>query len=111
MEFERVIRGLVKYIERYIYPGMTDWQEVLAGTVVDQIYDGREELKKVIHDNHMYRMILAMDHSGNIDIDALADKLKRRIEKKGKIEVTLKLMPKLTFTSSDIDEILSIIKE
>lgn len=111
MEFERVIRGIVRYIESRIYPGMTDWQEVLVGTVVDQLYDSREELRDTIRKNHAYRMVASMDQNGNIDIDALASKLKRRIDKKGKIEVTIPLMPKLSFSSSDVDEILSVIKE
>lgn len=48
---------------------------------------------------------------GNIDIDALGAKLKKRIEKKGRLEVSLPLMPKLSFSPSDVDEILAVIKE
>ena len=111
MDFERVMSGIIRYIERKIYPGLTAWQELLAGTVVDQFYEGRDELKKTILDNHAYKMVIGMDSNGNIDIDGLATKIKRRIEKKGKIEIKLPLMPKLTFSPEDVDELLAVVKE
>jgi hypothetical protein len=111
MNFEKVITGIIRYIERNIYPNLNDWQEVIIGTAVDTLYESRADLYNLIQKNYAYKMLLGMDRDGNIDIDSLAKKLKNKIEKKGKVDVALPMKIKLTFTSSDIDDILAVIKE
>ena len=111
MNFEKVLNGIIRYIERQIYPNLADWQEIVAGTAIDTLYASRAELYKLISDNHIYKMMLGMDSDGNIDVDSLAKKIKSKIEKKGKVEVSLPMKIKLTFTPDDVDNILAVIKE
>ena len=111
MNFEKVLSGIIRYIERYIYPNLTDWQEVVAGTAIDKLYESRADLFNLIKGNHIYKMMLGMNSDGNIDVDSLAKKIKSKIEKKGKVEVSLPMKIKLTFTPDDVDSILAVIKE
>ncbi len=101
----------VPHIEPYIYPNLTDWQEIIAGTAIDKLYESRADLFKLIESNHVYKMMLGINSDGNIDVDSLAKNIKNKIEKKGKVELALPMKIKLIFTPDDVDTILAVIKE
>lgn len=45
VKFEAVLDGAAKYMDREIYPGMNDWQEVIARVTVGQIFENRAAVK------------------------------------------------------------------
>jgi hypothetical protein len=46
-----------------------------------------------------------------VDVDDLAKDIKREIERKGKLVVSLPMFGRLTFTPNDVDVIVNYIKE
>lgn len=107
----RVLDGATEYIDKYIMPGMNDWQEMLARIAIGRVFDNREALKNYLVRTGYIRTFALIDDDGNVDIDRLAADLKREIEKKGKLEVNLKIFGKMKFDTGDVDKMLRTIKQ
>ena len=84
--FEDIIRGISKYINDEIYPGMNDWQELFARVAVGRFLDNEKVLKETILNNGFIKTFGIMDSDGMFEIDALMQDIKKEIGKKGKME-------------------------
>jgi hypothetical protein len=111
MNFDKVIHGIVKYLDNEIYSNMTDWQEVLARIAVGRMIGDTSELKKTLMDNSFVKTFAIMDEHGDVDVDGLMRDLKNQIAQKGKIDISIPLLGKFTFTSEDVDELHRTIDE
>lgn len=112
MEFEKVINGIVKYLNKEIYAGMNDWQEVLARMAISRIFGNTNNLKQSLLNNAYVKTFAIMDANGNIDVENLYLDLKKQIEAKGKITLVLPMFGNFTFTPTDVDKLYqSIIGE
>jgi hypothetical protein len=105
MEFEKVINGIVKYFNKEIYVGMNDWQEVLARMAVSRLLGNTNTLKQNLANNAYIKTFGIMDDTGNIDVESLYIDLKKQIEAKGKITITLPMFGNFSFTPSDVDKL------
>ena len=105
VEFNRVIDGLIRYLNNNLFAKMNDWQEVLARIAVGRIIGNPEALKQSLMANGIVRTFAVMDSEGNVDLENLAIDLKREIERKGKISVEVPMLGKMSFVASDVDEI------
>lgn len=109
MEFEKVLNGITKYIEREIYAGMNEWQEIFARIAVSRIIGNEENLKASLSGNTYLRTFAIIDEHGNVDIESLLDDLKEQISRKGKLEVNLAMFGRMRFTPEDVDKLRSYI--
>lgn len=109
MEFEKVIRGIVKYLDREIYAGMNDWQEILARLAVSRMIGDEAKLKQTLLGNSFVRTFAIMDGDGNVDVDGLVCDLKKQIEQKGKISLSVPLIGDFKFTAEDVDKLYTTI--
>lgn len=101
MNLERVINGIAKYLDKEIYAGMNDWQEVIARIAVSRMLNNKS-LENIANSPYM-RTFAIIDTEGNVDVDGLYRDLKTYISSKGKIEVELPIFGKFTFKESDVD--------
>lgn len=108
MKFNRVLNGITKYLDKEIYAGMNDWQEVVARIAVSRVL-GNENLEKTILGNPYVKTFAIADAEGNIDVEGLYRDLKKLIQAKGKVEISLPMFGKFTFTESDVDCLYSCI--
>jgi hypothetical protein len=111
MKFEQVLNGVVKYIDKEIYPGMNDWQEMLARIAVSRIIGNTENLKTTLSSNPFLRTFAIIDNDGNVDLESLIKDLKSQMEKKEKLKVSLSIFGDLTFTPQDVDKLYATIIE
>ena len=111
MKFEKIINGIIKYIDAEIYPTMNDWQEILARVAVARVLDSSEQFKRTMLTNGFLRTFGIIDSEENVDVDGLLNTLREQIEQKGKLTISLPLMPRLTFTASDIDNLKKYLLE
>lgn len=109
MKFEKVIDGIVKYINIEVYSGMNDWQEVLARIAVSRFVSNSEKFKTVLMENTFIKTFGILDNEGNVDIEGLANDLKKQIEAKGKITIPLSIFGNFTFTAQDVDKLYQTI--
>ena len=110
MNFDRVLNGLMKYMDREIFSSMNDWQEMLARIAVSRLLGNFEQLKASIMSNTYLRTFAIVDENGNVDVDGLYHDLKEQIRAKGKIELTLPMFGTFRFTESDVDRLYATIK-
>ena len=111
MEFERVINGLLKYLDKELYNEMTDWQEILARIAVGRMIGDTNALKESLMNNAFVKTFAIMDADGNVDVDGLVRDLKEQINRKGKVSITFPLLGTFSFIAEDVDELHRIIKE
>lgn len=111
MEFERVLNGILKYMDKEVYSRMNGWQEVAARIAVARVMRNSENLKKSLCENPFLRSFAISDENGTIDVDGLYADLKEQVVSKGKIEITVPLFGTFKFSPSDIDNLYSTITE
>ena len=111
MHFDRVLNGVVKYLDREVYVGMNDWQEMLARIAVSRVVGNRDVLRETIVANPFVKTFGIVDENGDVDVDGLIRDIKEQIERKGKFEVIIPMFGKFIFTSADVDKLYRTITE
>ena len=108
-KFEKVVDGIAKYLNAEIYSGMNDLQEIMARIVVGRLIGNEAGLKKALVNNGVIRTLGIIDGEGMVDLDALAKDLKREIENKGKLEISIPLFGTFKFVPDDVDTLYKYI--
>ena len=108
MNIERVMNGVVRYMDREIYSNMNDWQEVVARLAVSRLL-GNRNLENTLMNNAYIRTFAIVDSDGNVDVDGLYRDLKTLVQQKGKIEISLPIFGKYTFHETDVDNLYNCI--
>ena len=111
MEFDKVVRGILKYLDREIYGGMADWQEMIARIAIGRIFGDEDKLKTTLTSNSFLRTFSIIDADGRVDVEGLMKDIKRQIEAKGKLELSIPMLGKFSFVSTDVDNLHQYIKE
>lgn len=110
MEFNRVLNGAVKYLNKEVVPNMNDWQGFLARIATARVLNNSDNIKKTLANNVYIKTFAVFDESGNVDIDGIINDLKTAIREKGYIEFELPMFGKFKFVESDIDKLHSYIR-
>lgn len=111
MEFEKVIDGILRYLDAEIYKGMNDWQQLMARIAVSRMIGNTESLKNAVVNNSYLRTFAVVDSKGMVDVDGLVKDLKEQLRTMEKVSISIPLMGTFTFTEADIDKLHSMIKE
>ena len=111
MEFEKVIRGILKYLDRELYPNMVDWQEMLTRIAISRIIGDEGKLKTSLMNNSFVKTFSIIDADGRVDVDGLMRDIKRQIEAKGKLEFSVPMLGKFSFVADDVDTLHRYLKE
>lgn len=111
VSFNRVLDGAAKYIDDCILPNMNDWQTIAARIAIGRVFNNRDALRSYIINNGYIRSFALIDEEGNVDIDQLAADIKREVERKGKVEVDLKIFGKMRFEAADVEKLHQMITQ
>ena len=109
-KFDKVVDGIAKYINSEIYKGMNDAQEFLSRIVIGRLIENREHIKHSLIENGIIRSMGYIDAEGMVDVDTLMADIKREIEHKGKLEIHIPMIGKLTFVPDDVALLHGFIK-
>ena len=104
-DFNVVVDGISRYIDKEIYSGMNDVQEFIARVFIGRFISNEETVKNSLINNGFVRTFGIIDHEGKVDVDSLAKDIKREISRKGKISFSIPMFGEMTFTPSDVDEL------
>jgi hypothetical protein len=105
VSFEQILDGLARYMNKYFYSNLNDWQEIVARLAVGRIIGNPETLKQSLAANGIVRTFAVMDSEGNVELEPLMRDLRKEIERKGKMTVEIPMFGKISFLPQDIDEI------
>lgn len=111
MDAKKVVETIFKYLESNMVPGMSGLQEIAFYAVREAIDDEAENLIETIKAKPLARAIVAIDKDGNVDVEKLASRVRKGIEAKGSLTIDIPLYGNICFVPSDIDNILSDLKE
>jgi hypothetical protein len=111
MDAKKVVETIFKYLESNMVPGMSGLQEIAFYAVREAIDDEAEALIETIKSKPLARAIVAIDKDGNVDVEKLASRVRKGIEAKGSLTIDIPLYGNICFVPSDIDNILSDLKE
>lgn len=111
VEFEKVLDGINKYIDKEIYPGLNDLQEFAARLIIGRINSSSNAIKEYLVGNGFIKTFGLIDRDGMVDIDQLLHEVKMEIERKGSIQVEVPMIGKLTFKPVDVDILYDEIKK
>lgn len=111
MEFERVVNGVVRYLNAKVFKSMNDWQQLIARFAVSRVLGNADKVKTALSNNAFVRTFGIIDERGNVDIDGLFADIKKVVEEKGKISFALPMFGNFTFYASDVDELRQCIVE
>jgi hypothetical protein len=105
VEFNRVMDGIARYIDKEIMPGMNDLQEIVARIAVGRILGNREAVKRLLSDNPIIKSLVIIDDDGMVDIEKILAELKAGISNKGSIKIEIPWFGKMTFVPEDVDKL------
>ena len=108
-QFSTVIEGISKYINNEIISGMNDLQEIMARIAIGRVLENHDKIKNTLASNGIIRTMGIIDSDGYIDVDYLFNEIKKEIERKGKLTISIPLFGKLTFSPTDVDTIKSYV--
>ena len=111
VSFEKILDGIVRFMNEEIIPGMNDWQEVAARIAIGRIYETKENIQTQLAANGLVRAFGIMDSAGNVDAEKLLADLRRELEKKGKLQLSVPGFGKFTFTPADVEKLRRYILE
>lgn len=111
MDFDRVVNGIIRYLNANIFNKMNDWQEMLARIAVSRIIGDTNTLKATLSSNGFVRTFGIIDEAGRVDVDGLMRDIKSQIEAKGKLSFALPMFGNFTFYPSDVDDLHRYITE
>ena len=103
MPFEKVVDGIIRYLDREIFANMNNWQELIARIIVGRISENANAVKEYLTKNGFVKTLNVIDRDGNVNVEAILRDIKREIERKGALQVEVPLVGKLTFKPADVD--------
>ena len=109
VKFETVVDGVNRYIDKEIYSGLNDAQEFLARLAVGRINQNAEGIKQFLMNNGVMRTMGIVDSEGMVDLDQLLGDVKREIERKEALKISVPMIGTLTFKPADVDVLYDMI--
>lgn len=111
MDAKKVIETIFKYLEKNMVPGMNGLQEIAFYAVREAVDDEADHLIELIKAKPLVRAIAAIDKDGSVDVEKLANRVRKGIEAKGSLTTDIPLYGPVKFVPEDIDNILADLKE
>jgi hypothetical protein len=111
MKFEKVIDGILRYLDSDIFEHMNDWQEMLARIAVSRMAKSSGQLKEFIINNPFLATFQIVDSEGNVDVDELLSDVREQIARKEKLVLSFPVFGKFTFTAADVDRLHEVINK
>lgn len=109
MDFDKVIRGILKYLDREIYVNMNDWQRLIARAAVGRMVSNSEGIKQLLSGNGFLRTFALLDGNGNVDVDGLIGDLSAVMDQP--VTINVPLFGAFTFTADDLSKLHQYIRE
>lgn len=111
MDAKKVIDAFFGYLEKNMVPGMNALQEIAFYSVKEAIDEEADGFIDTIKNKPLVRAMAAIDKEGDVDVDKLANRIRKGLESKGILEIDIPLYGPVRFVPEDIDNILGELKE
>lgn len=102
----KIEQGVAAYLDAEIMPQLpsSGLEKVLAGTAMSLFIKRSGKIIEGYKENKAVQMLGIMDADGNVDVDVLAEELKKNIPSDG-VKVEIPIIGKMTFHKDDVDKL------
>lgn len=107
MQLNRAINGILKYIEREMFPKMNSWQQLGMGVVVGRMARDTKSIKEL----GIVKLLNVVDEHDNVDVEGLKKDVMQQMNRLEKLELDIPYIGKFTFGKSDIEQLFNTIME
>ena len=106
----KIEQGVAAYLDSELMPKLpaNGVQKVIVGTAMSLLIKRSGAILDSYKDNQLVKMLGIMDSEGNVDIDVLAEELKKNMPKDG-LRVDVPIIGALTFKENDVDKLYEYI--
>ena len=104
-----VLEGATRYIDSEIISGMNDLQEIVARIAIGRVFENKDVIKHKLSNNGVILSLGIIDSEGFVDVDTLFEQLKKEIDRKGKLTISIPMFGKMTFMPTDVDNLKAYI--
>lgn len=112
VSIDKIEKGVAAYMDSEIMPQLPNGgiEKVLAGTALSLVIRRSGTILEGYRNNQVVRMLGIMDEEGNVDVDVLAEELKKNITSDG-VKIEIPIIGKMTFHKEDVDKLHEYITE
>lgn len=105
-------KGVASYLDNELMSKLpaTGLERVLIGTAISLGIRRSEQTILGLKDNKVIQTLGIMDTEGNVDVDVVAEELKKNIPNDG-VKVDVPMIGGLTFHKSDVDKLYQYIMD
>jgi hypothetical protein len=111
MEFDRVFNGIIKYINKEIFPGFNDVQDVIARIALRRVVERKQSIKDALTGNGLLKTFAIIDDRGEVDVDGLMNDIRAEISERQKLQIKIPMFGTFSFVEGDVDVLMRYIKE
>lgn len=106
VSIDKIQQGVAAYLDAELMPQLpnTGFEKVLAGTAMSLAIRRSGAILDSYKNNKAVQMLGLMDAEGNVDVDVLAEELKKNIPKEG-MKVNIPIIGNMTFHKEDVDKL------
>lgn len=109
---DKIEKGLAGYLDAELIPQFQNnpMEKMLVGTAASLAIRKSGNIISSYKDNKIVKMLGIMDANGNVDVDTLAEELKKNMPKEG-VKVEVPVIGVMTFHKEDVDKLHKYISE
>lgn len=107
---DKIEQGVANYLDAELMPQLkgNGVERVIVGTAASLMIRKSGVIIDGYKDNKFVKMLGIMDDKGNVDVDILAEELKKNISKDG-VAIEVPILGTLTFHKEDVDKLYDYI--
>lgn len=106
--YERVLNGLVKYIDDEIVNKLPGWKKWVVGSGLGMMLSNSDEIFRQIKDNEFVKMLNLVDEQGLINVNEIYKELKKQAQKSN-ASIELPMVGSLVLNDQDVDKLYYLI--
>lgn len=111
MHYNKIIEGVIRFIDRKYVPLMNDLQIAGYYIAAEALRGNPEGIINTLTKNPLVKMLVMPGKDGEINLDRIMPAIKRVAATKGQIAFTIPGYGKFAFNEAELDELYNTIQE
>lgn len=108
----KIEHGIAAYLDSELMPKLPNsgWERLISGTAISLFIKKSGTILMSYKDNQVVQMLGVMDTEGNVDVETLAEEIKKNMPSEG-LKLEIPAIGVMTFRKDDVDKLYDYIME